>query len=437
MPKVAIAGGGLAGLASALALATQGFEVDLFEAKPFLGGRAASYPLPGVEDQSIDNCQHVLLGCCANLLDFYRRLGVDRLIRFHGEFPFLEPGGRRSVLKPARLPAPLHFAPAFFRLPFLSAAEKVAVAGALLAIWREAKARRDLDQITMLEWLREKRQPARAVERFWRPILVSAVNEELERMAAAHGFQVFHLAFLAGSGNSRMGIPEVPLSELYAEHLWARWPNLRLHVRKPVERIVFSGSAASALSAGGQQHEADYFVCALPFEKLPPLAPELGLDLTGFAHSPITGIHLWFDRPVTELPHAALLDRTIQWFFNKGDGKYLLVVVSASRQLLEAGRQQIIDLAVEQLREFLPAARAAQLVKAHVVKEVRATFSAAPGLEARRPPAATRFSNLFLAGDWTRTGWPATMEGAVRSGYLAAEAVGKAGGRPFSILLER
>ena len=182
-------------------------------------------------------------------------------------------------------------------------------------------------------------------------------------------------------------------------------------------------------------HQADYFVCALPFERIGAVAPELNLDLTAFRHSPITGIHLWFDRTVTNLPQAALLDRTMQWMFNKGGGRYLQLVVSASYSLVEMARGEIIALALRELAEFLPGMRDAALAKAHVVKELHATFSPAPGLETLRPASATAFPNLFLAGDWTRSGWPSTMEGAVRSGYLAAEAVTKAAGRPRQFLI--
>jgi uncharacterized protein with NAD-binding domain and iron-sulfur cluster len=165
------------------------------------------------------------------------------------------------------------------------------------------------------------------------------------------------------------------------------------------------------------------------------LAPELGLDLEGFEYSPITGIHLWFDRPITGLPQATLLDRTIQWVFNKHGGRYLQLVVSASRTLVEMPRAGVITLALGELAEFFPAVREARLEKSHVVKEIRATLSPKPGMEARRPPTRTRISNLFLAGDWTRSGWPAIMEGAVRSGYLAAEAVTEAAAEPRSFLL--
>ena len=152
-----------------------------------------------------------------------------------------------------------------------------------------------------------------------------------------------------------------------------------------------------------------------------------------FDHSPITGIHLWFDTPITRLPHATLLDRTIQWVFTKDGGKHVHLVVSASRSLLPMSKGEIVDLALRELSEFFPNVTTAKLRRAHVVKEVRATFSAAPGL--RRPPATTSERNIFIAGDWTDSGWPATMEGAVRSGYIAAEAVSALNGAPKKFLL--
>jgi zeta-carotene desaturase len=432
MPRVLIAGGGLAGLSAAAALSGAGFDVDLFEARGFLGGRATSYSLPSSEgSEVIDNCQHVLLACFTNLLDLYERLGVRDRIRFHREFYFVEPGGRVSTLRAGRLPAPLHFLGSFGALRFLTAGDKLALARGLRALQREHSRRTDLDCITMLDWLREKGQPPRAIERFWKQVLVSAVNEDLDRMAARHGFQVFWLAFLARSDAHYMGLSTVPLGELYAGRGLAG-----VHLKSPVERFLVEHGRIAAAVTGGEERVADYYVCALPFERVPAAIPELAFDASAFEHSPITGIHLWFDRPVMELPQASLLDRTMQWVFNKGEGRYVQLVVSASRSLLEMSREAIIDLALRELAEFFPRAREARLLKAHVVKEVRATFSARPGLDALRPPARTAIPNLFLAGDWTRTGWPATMEGAVRSGYLAAEAVAEAAGRPQRFLVE-
>ena len=432
-----IVGGGLAGLATAAALGSAGFAVDVFESRPFLGGRATSFPVVSGDDNGelIDNCQHVLLRCCVNLLDFYSRLGVGDRIRFYREFTFLEPGGRQSTLHRGALPAPLHFTGSFLRMPCLGAADKLAIGRAMVALMRERSRRKDLDQITMLDWLREKKQPARAIERFWRQVLVSAINEELDRMAAQHGFQVFWLGMLARADSYEMGIPDVPLRELYSADAWTGIGQVKIHARAPVERVVFRDGVARGVQTGTEVRAADYQICAVPFQRLGALAPELEIDTARFEHSPITGIHVWFDRAVTGLPHAALLDRTIQWMFNKDQGRSVQVVISASRGLVDMGRAEVVDLVLAEAREFFPAVRDAKVERAQVIKEIRATYSAQPGMEAVRPTAVTRVPNVFLAGDWTRCGWPATMEGAVRSGYLAAEAVAAASGQPARFLL--
>jgi zeta-carotene desaturase len=435
LTEVIVIGGGLAGLATAASLGGSGHHVRLFESRPFLGGRATSYELNTESGpETIDNCQHVLLRCCHNLLDFYKRLGVSKDVRFHREFFFIEPGGRSSVFRAGMLPAPAHFTASFLKLSFLNLKEKVAVARALDSVRREYGKRPDLEHISMQRWLEEKRQPARAIERFWRQVLVSAINEELPRMAASHGLQVFQLGFLQNSNAYEMGVPDVPLGQLYGSDAWSRIGNVEIHLRSGIDRVRIENGRVQGVSSAGEELKAEAYVCALPFERAGAMLPELDLDLSGFEHSPITGIHLWFDRPITDLPHATLLDRTIQWMFNKSEGRYIQLVVSASRSLTPMPRADIIELALSELAEFFPIAREAKLEKAHVVKEIRATFSALPNLESSRPLSRTAIPNLFLAGDWTRSGWPATMEGAVRSGYLAAEAVAEAAGSPQKFL---
>jgi zeta-carotene desaturase len=430
---VIVIGGGLAGLATAAALGASGYRARLFESRPFLGGRATSYE---AGSETIDNCQHILLRCCTNLLDFYKRLNVTGAIQFYRDFNFIEPGGRLSVMRAGMLPAPAHFAGSFLGLRFLNLSEKIAIARAFEAIRKESHTRTDLDRISMQQWLEEKRQPPRAIERFWRQVLVSAINEELDRMAAAHGFQVFELGFLANSTNYEMGVPRVPLADLYGEESWARIGNVEIHLRSAVQEIEIGATGeVRCVRVNGETLKADAYVCSLPFERAGSMLPSLNLDLSEFEPSPITGIHLWFDRPVTALPHATLLDRTIQWMFNKSEGRYIQLVVSASRSLAPMPRGEVIELALRELTEFLPSVAEAKLEKSHVVKEIRATFSAKPGLEKFRPVAKTSIPNLFLAGDWTKSGWPATMEGAVRSGYLAAEAVSIAAGEQNNFLL--
>src|SRR6266436_4824548 len=256
MAEVIVIGGGLAGLAAAAALGGAGHSVRVLESRPFLGGRATSYELGNGE--TIDNCQHILLRCCVNLLDFYGRLGVAGDIAFHREFVFIEPGGRRSTLRAGMFPPPAHFAESFLGLHFLGVSDKLAVTRAIRAIGREYSRRRDLDRITMQQWLAEKRQPARAIERFWRQVLVSAVNEDLERMAALHGFQVFRLGFLARADSYEMGVPAVPLARLYGADSWRRLERVSIHLRSPVESVDMSGVVK--LSDGETARKADFVV---------------------------------------------------------------------------------------------------------------------------------------------------------------------------------
>ncbi len=434
--SVAIIGGGLAGLSAGSALADAGYRVELFERRPYLGGRASSYELPGT-GEVVDNCQHVLLGCCTNLIDFYRRLGVEQQIRWYDEITFILPGGRSSTLKPGVLPAPLHAAPSFLGSAVLQLKDKLGIARAMLALLPQLP--KD-DGENFLAWLQRHGQTRTAIDRFWAPVLISALNEELDRVSVHYAALVFRDSFLKSAEAGRMGVPAVPLSQLYgtaADYIQERGG--QVHLRTTVERIR-SDQNAVCLLAGGEEIQTDYAILATPFsgaEKLLPQTPELeGLhrDLQEFETSPITGIHLWFDREVTPLEHAVLLERTIQWMFHKSKilaarknssqpGSYLELVVSSSKTLVDKPRAEIIELAVRELAEFFPAVREAKLTKATVIKEVHATFSPAPGGDAFRPSHNSPWPRLFLAGDWTATGWPSTMEGAVRSGYGAAEAL--------------
>lgn len=428
---VAIVGGGLAGLAAAAALGGAGFRVELLERRPHLGGRASSYLLPGTEE-TIDNCQHVLLGCCTNLVDFYRRLGVAGKIRFHGSIPFRTPDGRESVVAASLLPAPLHLLPSLLRFHALGWRDRWSIIRGMLAMMGDLrrKSAAELDGQTMLAWLESRSQTRAAVDGFWRVVLTSALNEDLERVSAWHGLQVFWKGFAASWQAYRVGLPAGSLGELYASLL----PHVEVKLRTGVTGVNFAGEAVTGLRlADGREREASAYLLAVPFESLEELLPGTQVDLD---HSPITGIHLWFDRPVLDKPFAALVGRTIQWAFRKpGNRNYVQCVVSASRDLVPLGRNEIVETAVRELGEFFPAAREARLVKSAVVKEVRATYSAAAGADLRRPSNETRWRNCWLAGDWVQSGWPATMEAAVRSGYRAAELVSAHLGRPQSFLL--
>jgi squalene-associated FAD-dependent desaturase len=462
--RVAIAGGGLAGLAAACALSDLGFRVVLYEKRPFLGGRASSYEHPGT-GEVVDNCQHVLFRLCTNLIEFYERIGVADQIRWFDEMNFIEPGGRVSVMRSSALPAPLHTAPSFWHFPFLSTADKLSITRTLVPITLTEL--RD-DGRSFQQWLDAHRQSASAVARFWRPILVSALSEELDRISVSAAAQVIRESMKSASAR-QMGVPMIPLTDLYnAAGEYVRARGGALEFRCPIDSFSVDASQVEVRLRGAAEQSArfDYLVVALPFDALDRVLPpareseSVREKISHFENSPITGIHLWFDRQISELEHAVLLDRTIQWMFHKSrlqpirtqnvlasvvagrdqqdarrestpavrDGSYIELVVSSSKSLIDKSRAEIVHMALTEVREFFPASREANLVKSTVIKEVNATYSPKPGIDAHRPSAITAWPRVFLAGDWTATGWPATMEGAVRSGYIAAEALAHAAG---------
>jgi squalene-associated FAD-dependent desaturase len=458
LKSVIVIGGGLAGLAAGVALAESGRRVRLFEQRPFLGGRATSYVLP--DGEHVDNCQHVTLGCCTNLDDFYRRIGAAGKIKFFDRLLFLDPQGRKGEMQAGLLPAPFHLTGSFASFAPLRLPDKLSIACAMLDILQTQGKSSDLNEnggISMLEWLRRRGQTKRAIERFWRVVLVSALDEELDRTDARFGVDVFWKAFLSNSTGYRMGVPAVPLANLYdgcKSEIERRGGQVIL--RTPVRGLKMeSGELAGLRFDEGREETADAYLFAVPHTSLAELLPEslkqsdpslANLDKIKVA--PITGVHFWFDRPVMDEPFLTLLDTTTQWIFNKTAlyadskvnensaraGQYLQLVISASYDLLQKPRQEIIDLCLAEVRHALPAARNAELVKATVIKEAAATFSPEPGVDRWRPKQQTAIPRLFLAGDWTATGWPATMEGAVRSGYLAAEAVLRSDGTPRKFL---
>ena len=435
--SVAIVGGGLAGLAAGCGLAEAGLRVTVFERRPYVGGRASSYEHPGT-GEVVDNCQHVLLGCCTNLINFYDRLGMSGKIRWFDELTFIEPGGRASRMAPSFLPAPMHNIPTFLGARMLNAGDKIAISRAMAVMSRGLPEDSSED---FLSWLRRHKQTEQAIERFWKTVLVSALNEDLDRISVRYATQVFRESFIKSAAAGRMGLPSIPLSDLYGKAIdYIRARDGQMLLRSSVTAIGPKQERVGVLTSSGE-HQFDFVVLAAPFQNVASLLPSdesaelIKQQLANFEPSSITGIHLWYDREITPLPHAVLLDRTIQWMFHKskfhegrqnaGQSSYVELVVSASKSLVQKSREEILEMAARELAEFFPLVREAKLVKATVIKEIYATYAIRPGLDKYRPGAKTQWPQIFLAGDWTATGWPATMEGAVRSGYLAAEALMK------------
>ena len=444
--KVTIIGAGVAGMSAACALAEAGFRVQLVERRGYLGGRASSYLHPGV-NEIIDNCQHALIGAYTNLIGFYRRIGVADKIHWTTDMTMIEPGGHRSQLGPSFLPAPLHGLPRLLSAHAFSLADKFALSRAFAAMMRPIP--RDSTE-NLADWLARHGQTRGAIDRFWRLVLASALNSELDQISVNYAAMVIRGLFMNSPRAGSMGMSKVPLSDLYAPvapYLEAR--SGRVLLNTSVEAATWDGNTAQwTIDTRTGPVLSDFVIVALPFEAtakllpaLPPAegVPALAAQIERHEHWPICSVHLWFDRPITNLEHAVLLDREIHWMYNQSllqnrPGNYIELVVSATRAFAALPREAAIAQALSELAEFFPLVKQAKLEKVALIKEVRATFGVPPGIDAFRPGALSPWPNLFLAGDWVQTGWPSTMESAARSGHLAAEAVCAAAGYPRPIL---
>jgi squalene-associated FAD-dependent desaturase len=461
--RVVIVGGGLAGLAAAAALAPRGLAVTLLESRPRWGGRASSF-VDHTTGEPIDNCQHVALGCCTNFLHFCRNVGIESAFRCEERLTFVGPEGDCSDLAATPLPAPLHLFPAFARLRFLTWPEKWRMALGLRALARVDPAA--CGDETFLHWLQRHRQPPAVIERFWHVVLVSALSETLDRIDVGHARKVFVDSFLRNRHGWEVWLPTVPLDDLYEtiveRGLTPQGATCRLQVG--VRKIEDGGSKVDDRRVGrvelrsGEKLEADQVILAVPQLVVRDMLPDAWRELPLFANldrletAPISSVHLWFDRPITDLRHATFVDRLSQWLFNRSaiqssrvgsahreptsteNSHYYQIVISASRELAERSQAETIQTVVDELAAVWPVVREAKLIHSRLVTEHKAVVSMLPGVDCWRPSQQTPIENLHLAGDWTQTGWPGTMEGAVRSGYLAAESVLRRLGRPASLV---
>ena len=443
--RTVIVGGGLAGLSAAVALSQHDVQVTLVEARARLGGRASSFfdRQTGVD---VDNCQHVAMGCCTNFLHLARTVGFAADFRQLDELTFVGPAGEVCSFRPGSLPAPLHLTGAFRQLTYLSSSDRRAILRGLKALVKE-KSPETLNGSTA-DWLQDQRQPSAAIKCFWEVVLVSALSETLDRIALSAARKVFVDGFLSHRDGWRVWVSAVPLQQLYGERFssWLADRGAEVRLQSPVREIlVADGMVQGVRLEQGEELAADHVVLAVPHyrvnELLPPPVREDAVFTAAerIEAAPITSLHLWFDRPITPLPSAVLIDRLSQWVFNRtaladADGNYYQVVISASRHLQQRSREEITQEVLRELGAVWPAAQAARLVHSRFITEARAVFSVRPGTEELRPEQQSPIPNLQLAGDWTQTGWPSTMEGAVRSGYLSAENILRQLGRPVLLL---
>jgi hydroxysqualene dehydroxylase len=416
-----VIGAGLAGLAAALRLTDLGCRVTVLETRPKLGGRATSFD-DSRSGLRIDNCQHVALGCCTNYRRFLDRLGLSDALRWYRDTHWYESGGRHSVTGPGPLPAPLHGATLLLSAHFLPMKDRLAIGRAILEALRED--RDSLAPRPFSDWLDLQEQSRVSRERFWEPLIVSACNLPVDRVDQQVALHVVQEGFLATRRSAAIGVPRVPLMDLYEP------------ARRAIEAAggsVLTGVSAAEATAdrvtakSGEEFSADRVICAVPFERVRSVLGDAAVDadpvlagLDGLTHSPILGVHLTFDRPVLTVPQAVLVDRPTQWVFRKDDqGKVLHAVISSADDWMHLDEQQIVERVMVDLRACLPASSSANLVSFRAVKEKRATFAPTPAARALRPGPLTK-SGTILAGCYVHTGWPSTMEGAVRSGEMAA-----------------
>jgi len=441
---VAVVGGGIAGIAAAVRAADAGWRPVLIETRTKLGGRATSFEdaRSGLE---LDNCQHVVMGCCTNLLELYDRLGVLDEIEWHPALWFALGAGRHDRLAvSAVLPAPLHYTPSFLGMELLDFSEKRAVARAFLAILRmPASDRLRWRGRPFSEFLAETRQPPRAVERFFEPVVLSACNLPVARCEATHALKVFRDGMLAHRFAGAVGAARVPLGRLYDRVGGIlRDAGGILRLRTSAKAIAFDGSRITGVVCDDGVVAAQAVISAVPPDRLSRLVSDTLrardkrlANLGRIEFSPILGVHLAVRRRVLGTPNLALPGRATHWLFahdapeGAGFAQRIEAVVSAADGWLGLGEDEITARIASDIAWAVPGFTPADIVWSRPVLEKRATFASLPGVDRLRPRASVEaadlaggVANLFLAGEWTDTGWPSTMEGAVRSGFAAAAA---------------
>jgi squalene-associated FAD-dependent desaturase len=413
--KVTVVGGGLAGLAAAVELVDAGTEVTLYESRARLGGATFSFERNGLW---LDNGQHVALRCCTAYLAFLQRIGSAPLLPLQQRLrvPVLREGQRTDSISRVQLPAPLHLAPSLLTYGPLSPAERLSAVRAALALKRLDPDDGELDDEGFGAWLRAHGQSANAIAALWNLIALPTLNLPADEASLAAAVKVFRTGLLDAADAADIGIPAAPFQRLHAD---------------PAQAAIEDGGGRVLLSSAVRADDLDDLLAEGPvLLAVPPHAAAefVPVDVDGLGQSPIVNLHVHYDRRVLELPLAAALDSPVQFVFDRTlasgarEGQLLAVSLSHAVEEIELSVAALRERFLPALERLLPAARGATVLDFAATHEPRATFRAAPGTRRLRPGPHTSRPGLFLAGAWTDTGWPATMEGAVRSGLTAARA---------------
>ncbi len=431
-PRVIVVGGGLAGIAAALRCAGSGAEVTLLESRGRLGGAAYSFGRDGL---TADNGQHVFLRCCRDYQQLVHELDADDLVTMQSrlEIEVLAPGGRRGRLSRSALPAPLHLAAALARYPFLGIRQRLAVTAAMAALRFVDPDDAAADRTSFADWLRRHGQDQRCIEAIWDLIVRPTINLTSEQASLAQAALVFRLGLLERRAAGDIGHAAVPLSQIHdvAGRAALARAGVDVRLRATARAIVACDGGFELTLADDAVLRAGQVIVCTPPPGAAALVPDgAGVDRSAWQRlggSPIVNLHVVYDRQVLSEPFAAAIDSPVQWVFDRtasaglaDGGQYLVVTLSAAEDELGESGERLRDRFLPALAELLPAARAATVRRWFVTRDHAATFRAAPGQRALRPGPVTALPGLYLAGAWTDTGWPATMEGAVRSGRAAA-----------------
>ena len=446
-PHVIILGGGISGISAAAALLGRDYPVTLVEARGFLGGRAFSFTDRQTGEQ-VDNGQHVIAGCCTEFRSFLKRLGLEDhwYIQPKLRITVLDRQGKLGLLKAGLLPSPFHLLGSFLTFPHLTFGDKIRV---ILALFRAKFVNRQdphYERITFYDWLKGQGQSERAVQNVWNLLVKPTLNDDVRDVSAAMGLMIVQEGMLGGYHSSDIGYAgdnlQAAIGDPAREYLTQQ--GCKLMLGSPVTKLPVSGDEIRGLDLGsGERVNGDVYLSALPSDALLKVLPEnvvndhsLFGNLRGLATSPIVNVHLWYDRPVLDGHFCALVDSPLQWVFNQTgilaegrgaeadiSGQHVCISISAAWDYIDQPRESLAKIFIAEMAEVFPQAREAKVMRSVVVKQRHATFRCLPGAGDLRPGCRTPLNNLFLAGEWTDTGWPSTMEGAVRSGYTAAGAI--------------
>jgi squalene-associated FAD-dependent desaturase len=439
LTDVIVIGGGLSGLSAAVDLCSHGLKVTVLEQKYRCGGRAYSYVDKKTGD-TVDNGQHLLMGCFKNTKCFFEMIGtlgkLNTQRNLEVTFHHREKGF--VTFRCPSLPSPFHLVVGIVQLKTLSLRDRLRLLSLVVQVGWQNKGALIRDGLTVDEWLTSCNQTEECKENFWNVIATATLNESPRQASASLFLKVLREAFLNGRDGSVLMVPNKGLSDLYVEDAqkYIHEHGGEVINRTRVRRVIFSGERASAVELGaGRRLRARAFISSIPLLDLLPIFPrrsgtlprETG-EIKGISHSGILTINLWLDRDVMGKDFVSLLGSPVQWVFNKkrifldgaGKGNYLSCVISDAGELLSWKNESLVALAVDEVARAYPETRSAKVVHSLVIREKRATMSSSPTMERFRLPARTQWHNLFLAGDWTDTGLPSTIESAVTSGFNAA-----------------